>query len=108
MEQWVWVSYPPSDALTFGLNPRGTGLGVHLWRSMNPIEATKNVKPEFIRVDKATELFGIGRTKLYELMASGKVKAYSLRQRGQVKGTRLISYDSLVEFIENQQPVANL
>ncbi len=71
----------------------------------NPTQAGK---PEFIRVEKAIELFGIGRTKLYELMTSGEVKAFSLRKRGQIKGTRLISYDSLVEFIENQQPVSNL
>jgi hypothetical protein len=73
---------------------------------MTEYELTKTVKPEYIRVDKATELFGIGRTKLYSLMAEGKVKAFSLRKRGQVKGTRLISYDSLRDFIENQQPVA--
>lgn len=75
---------------------------------MTTIEETKAVKPEFIRVEKATELFGIGRTKLYSLMASGKVKAFSLRERGQIKGTRLISFDSLKEFIESQQSVANL
>jgi hypothetical protein len=74
---------------------------------MTSIGQNKNGKPEFIRVDKATELFGIGRTKLYELMGSGAIKAFSLRKRGQVKGTRLISYDSLVEFIESQQSVAN-
>ena len=72
---------------------------------MNAIEQTPDVKPEFIRVDKATELFGIGRTKLYSLMSSGKVKAFTLRERGQIKGTRLISYDSLKAFIEGQTPV---
>lgn len=74
---------------------------------MTSYEENKVVKPEFIRVDKAIQLFGIGRTKLYELMANGEVKAFTLRKRGQVKGTRLISYDSLVEFIESQQSVAN-
>lgn len=81
------------------------GFSVFLMIDSNP---TQSGKPEFIRVDKATELFGIGRTKLYELMGSGEIKAFSLRKRGQVKGTRLISYDSLVEFIEAQQPVAAL
>jgi len=74
---------------------------------MTNYEQPKDVKPEFIRVDTAIKLFGIGRTKLYELMSSGAIKAYTLRKRGQVKGTRLISYDSLVEFIESQQPVAS-
>ena len=73
---------------------------------MTEYELTKTVKPELIRVDNATEIFGIKRTKLYELMACGEIKAFSLRKRGQIKGTRLISYDSLIAFIENQQPVA--
>lgn len=77
--------------------------GVVMTNSYNTLE----VKPEFVRVDKAIYLFGIGRTKLYTLMKEGKVKAFTLRERGQIKGTRLISYDSLKQFIENQQSVAN-
>ncbi len=74
---------------------------------MNEDSSNQTGKPEFVRVDKAVQLFGIGRTKLYELMSAGKIEAYTLRERGQIKGTRLISYDSLVEFIESQQSVAN-
>jgi hypothetical protein len=36
------------------------------------------------------------------MIADGKIKSVSLRERGQTKGTRLISYDSLAEYIENQ------
>jgi hypothetical protein len=60
------------------------------------------VKPEWLRLPLATSIFGIGRSKLYEMIADGKIKSVSLRERGQTKGTRLISYDSLAEYIENQ------
>ncbi|NWK55652.1 helix-turn-helix domain-containing protein [Verrucomicrobiaceae bacterium N1E253] len=57
-------------------------------------------KPEWLRLAQATAIFGVGRSKLYELIKDGKVKSTSLRTRGQVKGTRLISYDSLSDYIE--------
>lgn len=72
---------------------------------MNNKDTNKSVystKPEWLRVQQASALFGLGRTKLYELIGSGKIKTVSMRQRGQIKGTRLISYDSLSEFIASQ------
>ena len=65
----------------------------------------KPLKPEWIRPNQATHVFGIGRTKLYELMAAGKIKTASIRKRGDSRGTRLISYDSLASFIESQVEV---
>ena len=59
------------------------------------------VKPEWIRPNPATKIFGIGRTKLYELMAEGKIKTACLRKRGEARGTRLISYDSLSAYVES-------
>ena len=61
-----------------------------------------NIKPEWLRIQQASALFGIGRTKLYELIGAGKIKTVSMRERGQTRGTRLISYDSLSEFLESQ------
>lgn len=63
---------------------------------------TPSVKPEWLRLPQAQELFGIGRSKLYELINEGKIKSVSLRNRGQKSGTRLISYDSLNDYINSQ------
>jgi excisionase family DNA binding protein len=59
-------------------------------------------RPEWIRVDPAAELFGISRSKLYELIGDRKIKSFCLRERGKVKGIRLISYDSICEFLEKE------
>jgi hypothetical protein len=60
------------------------------------------LRPEWIRVDTAVELFGISRTKLYQLITDRRIKSFCLRQRNKVKGCRLISFDSLSEFLENE------
>jgi excisionase family DNA binding protein len=59
-------------------------------------------RPEWIRVDPASELFGISRSKIYELISDRRIKSFCLRERGKIKGIRLISYDSLCEFLENE------
>ena len=56
-------------------------------------------KPEWLRIPKAIQTFGIGRTKLYELINSKAIKSASIRKRGQIKGTRLISFDSLNDYL---------
>ena len=58
-----------------------------------------NQKPEWLRIPQAIALFGIGRTKLYELINSKVIKSASIRQRGQIKGTRLISFESLNDYL---------
>jgi len=67
----------------------------------NEGQTQESVKPEWVRPNQATKVFGIGRTKLYELIAEGKIKSVSLKARGTTRGTRLISYDSLADFIES-------
>ena len=66
------------------------------------VENQTETKPEWLRIPKAIDLFGVGRSKLYELIKEGKIKSASLRKRGQVSGTRLISYDSLNDYINTQ------
>lgn len=58
-------------------------------------------RPEWIRPKQATAIFGMGRTKLYELIAQNKIRTVSMRSRGAKHGTRLISYDSLAEYLES-------
>lgn len=60
------------------------------------------VKPEWIRINQTTKIFGIGRTKIYELISEGKIKTASIRSRGTTRGTRLLSYDSVASYIESQ------
>jgi predicted DNA-binding transcriptional regulator AlpA len=67
-----------------------------------PIPTDKTLKPEWLRVNQVTHVFGIGRSKLYELLAEGVIKSASLRKRGQTSGTRLVSYDSCAAYIESQ------
>lgn len=59
------------------------------------------LKPEWVRPRAAAAIFGIGRARIYELINSGKIKSVSLRERGQKHGTRLISYDSLQNYLES-------
>lgn len=58
-------------------------------------------KPEWIRPKDVPKFFGIGRSKCYELIAQGRIKSLSLRERGQRNGTRLVSYDSLANYLNS-------
>jgi excisionase family DNA binding protein len=64
--------------------------------------AQTRLRPEWLRVDTAAKLFGISRSKLYELIADRRIKSFCLRERNKLKGIRLISFDSLSEFLESQ------
>ena len=59
-------------------------------------------RPEWLRVEAAVQLFGISRSKIYELIADRRIKSFCLRERNKLKGIRLISFDSLSEFLENE------
>ena len=61
---------------------------------------TDNVRPEWLRIPSAVKIFGISRTKLYELIGKQKIKSVSLRERGQIRGTRLLSYDSIMKYLD--------
>ncbi|NBV85445.1 MAG: DNA-binding protein [Verrucomicrobia bacterium] len=59
------------------------------------------IKPEWVRVPEAVKVSGLSRSSIYELIASGKIKSFSNRARGSQRGIRLISYDSLLGFLED-------
>jgi Helix-turn-helix domain len=67
----------------------------------------KASKPEWLRIPEAVRIFGIGRSSLYLLIREGRIRSCALRQRGAMRGIRLISYDSLVAFIEEQVEAAS-
>jgi len=58
------------------------------------------IKPEWVRVPEAVKVSGLSRSSIYELIGSGKIKSFSNRARGNQRGIRLISYDSLLGFLE--------
>ncbi|MDQ3624437.1 MAG: helix-turn-helix domain-containing protein [Verrucomicrobiota bacterium] len=63
-------------------------------------EINQSLKPEWLRVKQAVELFGPSRSALYEWIVEGKIESTCLRKRGARRGIRLIKYDSLAAFIE--------
>ena len=71
-----------------------------------------HVRPEFIRlprVGRRCPYTGLSRSGLNNLILPSKlnghrpqVRSVCLRPRGGVRGTRLICYDSLIEYLRNQ------
>jgi hypothetical protein len=59
------------------------------------------LKPEWLRPRDAWLVFGISRSDLYKLMDEGLVKSACLRKRGAERGKRLVSFDSLANYISD-------
>jgi hypothetical protein len=57
------------------------------------------VKPEWLRIPDAIRISGICRSSIYELITDGSIKSFCHRKRGAIRGQRLISYDSLVDYL---------
>ena len=64
---------------------------------------TNFIQPEFLRVKGVERMFGIKRGKLYQLIRNGIVSSKSLRTRGTIRGIRLISADSVRDYIDSQE-----
>jgi hypothetical protein len=74
-----------------------------------PVSQKTAIRPEFIRLPKSKTLCpftGLSRSKLNELVLPSElnrfkppVKSISVRNRGQSRGVRLISFDSLIEYL---------
>lgn len=66
-------------------------------------EQKSNNSPVWLRVPEAVRTRGIGRSTLYTLIAEGRVRSSLIKtRRDSLRGIRLISADSLDEFIENE------
>ena len=75
------------------------------------LAASNNTRPEFIRVPKngTCPFSGLSRSKIYDLITPNEgndyrppVKSVSLRKRGQLKGTRLVVYQSLLDYLYSE------
>lgn len=71
-------------------------------KSPSPYQPPTENAREWLRVKEACAYSCLSKPKLYDLMNRGLVKSSSLRERGQVKGTRLVSFDSLRQFLESR------
>ena len=70
---------------------------------IKPVQITDEPQsPVYVRVSKAVALFGIGRTTLYSLISSKKIKSVLLKSKGSKTGIRLVNFDSLKEYLDNQ------
>lgn len=76
-------------------------------RGMNedgiPRDTATDFKPVWVRLPAAIRLTAIRKTRLCQLIKDQKIRTRLIKQRRDSKhGIRLISYDSLMEFIEKE------
>jgi hypothetical protein len=65
--------------------------------------AEEKLTPVWLRIPGAVRVSGLGRSRLYELIRDQKIRSKVLKQRrDSQRGIRLISYDSLLEFIDGE------
>ncbi len=63
-----------------------------------------SLRPEWIRLPREGSncvFTGLSRSYIAGLIREGKVHSRSLRNRGATRGVRLISYESIMEFIRD-------
>lgn len=70
--------------------------------SENSSTETNALPREWLRIKEACEFSRVSKPKLYDLINRGLIKSVSLRERGQIKGTRLVSFDSLRDFLRSR------
>ncbi len=69
--------------------------------------SAQNSAPVWVRVPDAVRLSGLCRSTIYSLISSGRIKSFSNKiNRDCQRGTRLISYDSLVSYLEEAYAAA--
>lgn len=67
------------------------------------IETTTSARPEWIRMPRPGQNCphsGLSRAYLYKLAADGRIKTLALRESGKKRGVRLVSYASLIGYLE--------
>lgn len=61
------------------------------------------LNPVWLRVPAAIRVSSIKKTRLFELIAEQKIRSRLIKKNRDAKrGIRLISYDSLLDFINNE------
>jgi hypothetical protein len=68
--------------------------------SASSADSSKQQLPvEWLRVKEAMAYAKVAKATLYDWMNEGLIRSFVNKRRGQIKGTRLISFDSLREFL---------
>jgi len=62
----------------------------------------KEIRQEWLMPVQAAKYCGVSRALIHAWMNKGLIRNCALRQRGQIRATRLISFDSLRDFLESQ------
>jgi hypothetical protein len=62
----------------------------------------KEIRQEWIKPLQAARFCGVSRALIHAWMNKGLIRNVELRQRGQIRATRLISFDSLRDFLESR------
>jgi hypothetical protein len=58
------------------------------------------LKPEWLRLQAASRVSGISRSRLFVEVVKGSIVSRHLKSPGAKRGIRLINYNSLISFIE--------
>jgi hypothetical protein len=61
--------------------------------------AQVDCRPEWCRPGQVPQLFGLSRTYIYGLLAAGEITGVNLRQPGKATGCRLLSCQSIRDFL---------
>jgi hypothetical protein len=69
--------------------------------ALQSVEQIQCMKPEWLRVPAATRISSLSRTQLFTGIAEGRLKSVHLKRPGAKKGIRLISFDSLMAYVES-------
>jgi hypothetical protein len=56
-------------------------------------------KPEWLRIPDAIKISGLSRSSIYDLITTEMVRSFCHKKSGATRGVRLISYDSLVKYL---------
>lgn len=69
---------------------------------MDDLLRDRTIEPVlWLRIRGAMRRSSLSRAKLYELIKTRQIKSVSVRKRGHIKGCRLISAESLDDYIES-------
>jgi hypothetical protein len=68
---------------------------------LQTVEDIQRMKPEYLRIPAAVRISGLSRSHLWMAMAEGQLKYVHVKQTGASKGVRLISYSSLLTYLES-------
>ena len=68
----------------------------------------QSLRPEFLRLKDAVKYSGLSRSFLYDGFNSGDIKGGVIRQRGAAKGVRMVSVDSIDQYLRAEMAKAEL